>query len=117
MIITQVETRDARFKLKGGAGSDAVHTDPTYAYAVALLESDKKITGTGLAFTLGGGNEFVCGMIEQLGQGLVGREIEELMSEFGAFQRGLADHHLYRWVGPHKGVVHLALSSITNACF
>ena len=48
---------------------------------------------------------------------LVGCEIEALMADFGAVYRQLLDHPQYRWLGPHKGVVHLALSSIVNACF
>ncbi len=115
--ITHVRTRDARFPLAGGAGSDSVHHDPTYAYAVTWLETDAGVRGCGLAFTLGGGNELVCRAIDALAESLVGREIESLMADFGSTWRALADHPQYRWLGPHKGVVHLALASIANACF
>src|SRR5688500_7798779 len=116
--IRSIRTRDARFKLQPGEGADAVHTDPTYAYAVTLLQTDNpRLSGTGLAFTLGGGNDLVCRAIEMLVAPLVGRGIEELMAEWGSVSQKLADHHQLRWLGPHKGVVHLALSSITNACF
>src|SRR5438128_7603519 len=115
--ITGVTTRDARFLLQSGEGVDAIHTNPQYSYAVALLQTDRHITGTGLAFTLGGGNELVCQAIQALGELLIGRDLEELMAEFGAVQRRIADHPQYRWLGPHKGVVHLALASLTNACF
>jgi L-fuconate dehydratase len=84
---------------------------------VTRLQTDRLIEGTGLAFTLGGGNDLVCQAIDALGQSLVGRDVEELMADFGAVQRGIADHPQYRWLGPHKGVVHLALASLTNACF
>jgi L-fuconate dehydratase len=70
-----------------------------------------------LAFTLGGGNELVCRAIELLAEALVGREIEELMADFGQITRQIANHPQLRWLGPHKGVVHLALSAICNACF
>jgi L-fuconate dehydratase len=96
---------------------DAVHSAPVYSYAVTLLETDGPHRGTGLAFTLGGGNDLVCRAIETLAESLVGRDLEELMAEFGAVQRALAEHPQLRWLGPHKGVVHLALSSLTNACF
>jgi L-fuconate dehydratase len=96
---------------------DAIHTNPQYSYAVARLQTDGGITGTGLAFTLGGGNELVCQAIQALSEPLIGCEIEALMTEFGAVQRRIADHPQYRWLGPHKGVVHLALASLTNACF
>lgn len=48
---------------------------------------------------------------------LVGKNLETLMADFGAQQRALADQQYYRWLGPHKGVVHLALASLTNACW
>jgi L-fuconate dehydratase len=47
----------------------------------------------------------------------VGKEIESLMADFGAFSRSLADHPQLRWLGPHKGAIHLALASLANACF
>jgi L-fuconate dehydratase len=115
--ITRIRTRDVRFPLKPGEGVDSVHSNPEYSYAVTLLDTDGSISGTGLAFTLGGGNDLVCSAIQALAEPLVGCEINELMSQFGAVQRQLADHPQYRWLGPHKGVVHLALASITNACF
>ncbi len=117
ITISGISTRDARFTLKPGEGADSVHSNPQYSYAVTLLHTDKGITGVGLTFTLGDGNDLVCKAIEALAVPLVGREIEELMSEFGKVWRSIADHPRYRWLGPHKGVVHLALASITNACF
>jgi L-fuconate dehydratase len=115
--IRAVRTLDARFPLHGGAGSDAVHTSAEYCFAVTLLETDTGLTGTGLVLTLGEGNRLTCQAIELLGQTLAGREIGELMSEFGRASRSIADHPQLRWLGPHKGVVHLALASLTNACF
>lgn len=115
--ITSLETRDVRFPLEQGAGSDAVHSGAEYAFATTLLRSDEKIFGTGIVLTLGLGNELVCEAIECLGEELVGREIEELMASFGAASQKLAQHPQLRWLGPHKGVVHLALASLTNACF
>ena len=115
--ITSLETRDVRFPLEAGAGSDAVHSGAEYAFATTLLGSDEKIFGTGIVLTLGLGNELVCEAIEWLGEELVGREIEELMADFGTVAQKLAQHPQLRWLGPHKGVVHLALASLTNACF
>src|SRR4051812_11426640 len=112
VTIRSITTRDARFQLKPGAGADAVHRAPQYAYAVALLHSDQAYSGTGLAFTLGGGNALVCSAIDLLAAPLVGREIEELMADFGSVMRQIADHHQLRWLGLHKGVVHLALAAI-----
>jgi L-fuconate dehydratase len=118
VTISAVTTRDARFQLKPGEGADAIHTNPQYAYAVARLHSEHStLTGTGLAFTLAGGNDLVCCAIEMLAEPLVGREIETLMADWGTVFREIADHPQLRWLGPHKGVVHLALAAISNACF
>lgn len=98
-------------------GSDAVHSGAEYAFATTLLGCDQKIFGTGIVLTLGLGNQLVCEAIEWLGQQLIGREIEELMADFGAVTQRVAQHPQLRWLGPQKGVVHLALASLTNACF
>ena len=115
--ITSLEIRDVRFPLEQGAGSDAVHSGAEYAFATTLLGSNEKVFGTGIVLTLGIGNQLVCEAIECFGQELVGWEIEELMADFGSVAQNLAQHPQLRWLGPHKGVVHLALASLTNACF
>ncbi|MDP6859221.1 MAG: enolase C-terminal domain-like protein [Verrucomicrobiales bacterium] len=117
-VIKDVRAEDCRFDLLDGAGSDAVHKDPQYGYGVTrLITEDPQCSGTGIAYTLGGGTDLVSSAIKLLSESLIGKEIEELMSDFGAFQRSIAEHHQIRWLGPHKGVIHLALASITNACF
>src|SRR3984893_3615302 len=115
--ITALETRDVRFPLEPGAGSDAVHSGAEYAFATTLLGSDEKVFGTGFVLTLGLENQLVCEAIEWLGKELIGWEMEELMAGFGAVAQNLAQHPQLRWLGPQKGVGHLALASITNACF
>lgn len=117
IVITNIEIEDKRFALEGGAGSDAVHTVPQYAYAVCKLKTNTNLEGTGLTFTLGYGNDLVCTAIKYLSESLVGKEINELMSHYGKAFAEITDSPCYRWLGPHKGVVHLALASITNACF
>lgn len=117
VTITGIEVEDKRFQLDEGAGSDAVHTVPQYAYAVCKLKTDTGIEGTGLTFTLGYGNDLVCTAVKYLSGELVGKEIHELMATWGETFRAITDSPCYRWLGPHKGVVHLALASITNACF
>lgn len=115
--IRAIHTRDLRFPLEQGAGTDAVHGDPVYSYAVTSLESDDGLCGEGAAFTLGAGNDTVCRLAAELAPSLRGRDVEELMATWGETSRALADHSQLRWLGPHKGAVHLALASITNACF
>ena len=117
IIIRSIETRDARFPLHDGAGADAVHSNPVYAYAVTLLHTEAAQTGVGLAFTLGVGNDLVCEAIRLLSAPLIGRAIDDLMADFGRTFRAFADHPQLRWLGPHKGVIHLALASVVNACF
>src|SRR5688500_6705390 len=116
-MISKIDSRDARFPLACGHGSDAIHRAPVYSYAGLRLHHQGGLIGTGLAFTLGEGNDLVCRAAEFLAGALVGRDIEEIMSDFGAVQRGLADQQQLRWLGPHKGVVHLALAAVTNACW
>src|SRR6266704_5034576 len=115
--ITAVETRDVRFPLLEGAGSDAIHSGSEYAFATTLITTEARNFGTGIVLTLGNGNQLVCRAIEMLAQKLIGRDVEELMSNFGDYSRQLANDPQLRWLGPHKGVVHLALASVTNACF
>jgi L-fuconate dehydratase len=116
-IIDSVHSFDARFPLPAGAGTDAVHSEAEYCLAMTLLKSKAGLTGSGLVLTLGEGNRIVCELIDLLASELVGKEVEELMADFGTFSRRLGDHPQLRWLGPHKGAVHLALASITNACF
>ncbi len=116
-MIRSIDTRDARFPLRSGAGSDAIHRDPVYSYAVTLLHDDRGIAGSGLAFTLGEGNDLVCRAARFYAERLVGQDIDEVMADFGSLQRRMADDQQMRWLGPHKGVVQLALASVTNACF
>ena len=116
-VIDRVTSFDMRYPLPPGAGTDAVHTNPEYSLAVTHLQTAGPISGTGITLTLGEGNRLVCDAIELLAKRLPGREIEETMSEFGKLSNQLANDPAMRWLGPHKGVVHLALASITNACF
>ncbi|MCC8410222.1 mandelate racemase [Mucilaginibacter sp. UR6-1] len=116
-MIKNIQIKDARYQLDGNAGSDAIHRDPVYSYAVTLLHDDSGITGTGLAFTLGKGNELVCAAAKFYADKLKGLDIEEVMSNFGVLFNKLANEQQFRWLGPHKGVVHLALASVTNACY
>lgn len=116
-VIQSVRSYDARYPLAAGAGTDAVHSESEYCLAVTRLETDGALTATGMVLTLGDGNRIVCELIDLLAPALVGKEIESLMADFGAFSRSLADHPQLRWLGPHKGAIHLALASLTNACF
>lgn len=116
-MIKNISVLDKRFPLHGGAGSDAIHRDPVYSYAVTQLTDENGSTGTGLAFTLGQGNDLVCRAASFYARQLQGKDIEDIMRDFGKISRGLSNEQQFRWLGPHKGVVHLGLASVTNACF
>jgi len=117
MTIRRITTHDQRFALGEGEGDDAVHQSGSYAFAVTALHGDDGRTGVGGALTLGPGNEVVCRLAAAVAEPLTGRAIETIMADWGHIARQIADHTAYRWLGPHKGAVHLALASITNACF
>lgn len=116
-MIKKIQIQDVRFPLGKGAGSDAIHRDPIYSYAVTNLADDSGHIGTGFAFTLGEGNDLVCRAASFYAEQLKGRDIEELMANFGTVFNQFANEQQFRWLGPHKGVVHLALASVTNACY
>jgi L-fuconate dehydratase len=117
MKITAITTHDRRFLLDSGAGSDAIHRDPVYSYAVTELTLEDGTVATGLAFTLGAGNDLVCAAADYLAGNLAGSDLDDLMAGFGEWQRAASNEQQFRWLGPHKGVVHLALASVTNACW
>jgi len=116
-MIHKTNVTDVRYPLGNGAGSDAIHRDPVYSYAVTRLQDDSGITGAGLAFTLGEGNDMVCKAAQFYAEKIKGKDIEELMADFGNIFNSLSNEQQFRWLGPHKGVVHLGLASVTNACF
>lgn len=116
-MIKHVVISDQRYDLKPGAGSDAVHKDPQYAYAVTRLQDENGREGTGLAFTIGAGNDLVCKAADFYAGMLKTKDIETLMADFGNTFHAMANEQQFRWLGPHKGVVHLGLASVTNACF
>jgi len=116
-MIKSITIKDVRFSLDKGVGSDAIHSDPVYSYAVTILEDESGHSGTGLAFTLGEGNDMVCQAAGFYAERLKGKDIEELMADFGNTFNALSNEQQFRWLGPHKGVVHLGLASVTNACF
>jgi L-fuconate dehydratase len=116
-MINSIEIRDARYPLGKGAGSDAIHRDPIYSYAVVNLKDDNGIVGSGFAFTLGEGNDLVCKAAHFYASQLKGKDIEELMANFGDTYKAFANEQQFRWLGPQKGIVHLALAAVTNACW
>jgi L-fuconate dehydratase len=97
------------------AGSDAVHVDPDYSSAYVFLETDGDTEGVGMTFTIGRGNDLCCAAIQQLAPLVVGHELAELVGDPAATWRRLANDSQLRWLGPEKGVIHLATAALVNA--
>lgn len=116
MTIVDLEVLDIRFPTsRTGAGRDAVHVDPDYSAAYVILRTDAGLEGHGLTFTLGRGTEVCTAAVEALRHLVVGQALAEITADFAAFWRRLAGESQLRWLGPEKGVVHLALAAIVNA--
>src|SRR6478672_9117465 len=97
------------------AGSDAVHTGPDYSGAYVFLETDGEHEGVGMTFTIGAGNDLCCAAIAQLAPLVVGREVAELLGDASGTWRRLTNHSQLRWLGPEKGVIHLATAALVNS--
>ena len=116
LTITGLRARDIRFPTsKSLDGSDAMNVDPDYSAAYVVLETDSPLRGHGLTFTVGRGNEIVAKAIESLAPLVVGRTLESIVRGFGAYWRRLTQDSQLRWLGPEKGVTHLALAAVVNA--
>jgi L-fuconate dehydratase len=116
MQITDLSVLDLRFPTsRDQVGSDAVHTDPDYSAAYVILNTDGGLQGHGLTFTIGRGNEVCTAAIESFRHLVVGRDLREITSDFGGFWHSLAGESQLRWLGPEKGVIHLALAAVVNA--
>lgn len=116
--ITELAVVDIRFPTSlGNHGSDAMHADPDYSAAYVIIKTDAGdgIEGHGLAFTLGRGTEIVVKAIESTRRLVVGRKLEDIFGNFGKYWREVCSDGQLRWVGPEKGVVHMAAGAIINA--
>lgn len=118
IIITGVEVKDIRFPTsKSLDGSDAMNPDPDYSAAYVILKTNhfQGIEGHGLTFTIGRGNELCVAAIEALSYLLVGKTLESFTADMGAFWKMITGDSQLRWLGPEKGVIHLATGAIVNA--
>jgi len=115
-IITGFHIADIRFPTsKSLDGSDAMNKDPDYSAAYLILETDSDISGHGFAFTLGRGTELQCATIELLAPKVVGMKVEELKSSLGEIARELVSDSQIRWLGPEKGLTHMAVGAVLTA--
>jgi len=114
--ITSVETVDVRFPTSLALdGSDAMNPDPDYSAAYAIVRTDEGLDGHGFTFTIGRGNEVVVAAIDALAPLVVGLDTDAVFGYPGAFVRRLTGDSQLRWIGPEKGVIHLATAAVVNA--
>ena len=114
--ITNVIAYDIRFPTSRLLdGSDAMHTDPDYSAAYVIIQTNQGLEGHGLTFTIGRGNELCVAAIEALAPLIKGRDLESFTSNMGEFYGYITGDSQLRWVGPEKGVIHLATAAIVNA--
>jgi L-fuconate dehydratase len=114
--ISKARVIDLRFPTsRENIGSDAVNVDPDYSAAYCVLETNHGPEGHGLTFTLGRGTELCAEALRYLTRFAVGRELSSITDDLGAFCRQLTSDSQFRWLGPEKGVIHLATSALINA--
>src|ERR1700728_844350 len=116
LTITKAHVIDLRFPTSREAiGSDAVNKDPDYSAAYCILETNGDLEGYGLTLTLGRGNELCVRAIEYLARFVQGRSLDSLVVNMAAFCRELTDDSQFRWLGPEKGIIHMATGALVNA--
>ena len=116
LTITGATIRDIRFPTsKQLDGSDAMNPDPDYSAVYVSLETDGELVGHGLTFTIGRGNDLCAKAVELLVPFVVGKTIESIHSDMAGFWREITGDSQLRWVGPDKGVIHMATAAVVNA--
>ncbi len=116
ITITAIDVKDIRFPTSQSLdGSDAMNPDPDYSAAYVILQTDSDFKGHGLTFTIGRGNEICCQAIQSMSHLIVGKKLSDFTSDMGAFWKMITGDSQLRWLGPEKGVIHLATGAIVNA--
>jgi L-fuconate dehydratase len=116
--IEAVDVADVRFPTSRHLdGSDAMNPDPDYSAAYVVLRTDEGPDGHGFAFTIGRGNEVQATAIQALTSFLVGRDVEATCADLGGLYHDLVYDSQLRWLGPEKGVMHMAIGAVVNAAW
>ncbi|UOY04913.1 L-fuconate dehydratase [Muricauda sp. SCSIO 64092] len=116
--ITDISVKDIRFPTSNSLdGSDAMNPDPDYSAAYVILKTDHSndLEGHGLTFTIGRGNELCVAAIKSLSHLVIGKTLESFTENMAAFWQMITGDSQLRWLGPEKGVIHLATGAIVNA--
>ena len=118
LIITDIEVKDIRFPTsKTLDGSDAMNPDPDYSAAYVILKTNHadNIEGHGLTFTIGRGNELCVAAINSLAHLVIGKSLKSIADDMAGFWKTITGDSQLRWLGPEKGVIHLATGAMVNA--
>ena len=115
--IVKLTTYDLRFPTSDHLdGSDAMNPDPDYSAAYVIIETDQSsLKGHSFAFTLGRGNDLCCNAIKALQHLVIGLDLNWIRDNQSAFSRRMTSDSQLRWVGPEKGIIHMASGAIINA--
>ena len=114
--ITGIRVFDLRFPTALALdGSDAMNPDPDYSAAYCILDTDNGLEGHGLTFTIGRGNDICCAAIQALEPLIVGLDLDWIRADGARFWRHMTGDSQLRWIGPEKGVIHLATGAVVNA--
>lgn len=115
-LVTALATSDVRFPTSLSLdGSDAMNPDPDYSAAYVVVETDGDESGHGFVFTIGRGNDVQLAAIKALEPMLVGADVTALIEDMGTTWRRLVHDSQLRWLGPEKGVMHMAIGAVVNA--
>jgi L-fuconate dehydratase len=117
-VISALETYDIRFPTSQDLdGSDAMNPDPNYSAAYVVLRTDDAsgLCGHGFVFTIGRGNDVQTSACAALRPLVVGRNVADVVTDLGAFARSLTNDSQLRWLGPEKGIMHMAIGAVINA--
>ena len=116
ITITGIKIKDIRFPTSRSLdGSDAMNPDPDYSAAYVILETDSDYQGHGLTFTIGRGNEICVRAIQAFSYLVEGKKLSDFTTDMGAFWKMITGDSQLRWLGPEKGVIHLATGAVVNA--
>jgi L-fuconate dehydratase len=114
--IDSIDTFDIRFPTSTSLdGSDAMNPDPDYSAAYLRLGTDSGDAGHGFVFTIGRGNDVQLAAVRAVADQLRGLEVEPLLADMGGIWRRLVHDSQLRWLGPEKGVMHMAIGAVVNA--
>lgn len=118
--IVALDVLDVRFPTSEELdGSDAMNPEPDYSAAYVVLRTDvgDGLEGHALAFTTGRGNDVQASAIAALAPYVVGRTVDAVCGDLGGFARSLVHDPQLRWLGPEKGVIHMATGAVVNAAW